>query len=259
MSKTILLVHGAWVTTHCWSGFREFFEAQGYDVVVPAWPHMNKPVEELRRSPDPRISALTIKDLVDAFEEDIRSLPEAPIIIGHSFGGLIVQMLLDRGLGAAGVAIDAGPPRGVLPSFTAIKSALPVLLAWRGWSRILTMSFKSFSTTFANTLAPSQQRETYEQHIVPAPGRIYFQAALGFGNAVKFNNPKRPPLLLTAADEDRTSTPSMVRAMYRKHRQAPSQTDIIEFPNRSHWLIAEPGWEKVAGAILKWIETNAKS
>ena len=259
MSKTILLVHGAWVTTHSWSGFREFFEAQGYQVVVPPWPYMDRPVEALRRTPDPRISTLTIKDLVDHFEKHIRALPEAPILIGHSFGGLIVQMLLDRGLGAAGVAIDAGPPRGVLPSPRAIQSALPVLLAWRGWSRILSMSFKGFSTTFANTLSPSQQRETYDEHIVPAPGRIYFQAALGLGNAVNFKNSKRPPLLLISAAEDRTCTPSMVRTMYRKHRQAPGQTDILEFTKRSHWLIAEPGWEEVAAAVLKWAVANAKS
>jgi len=182
MSKTILLVHGAWVTPDCWAGFRKFFEDRGHKVVVPPWPYMDRPAEALRRSPDPRMAALTIKDLVDHFETLIRALPDPPILMGHSFGGLIVQMLLDRGLGAAGVAIDAGPPRGVLPSPTAIKSALPVLLAWRGWSRILTMSFKSFSATFANTLPMSQMKATYDRHIVPAPGRIYFQAALGLGN-----------------------------------------------------------------------------
>jgi pimeloyl-ACP methyl ester carboxylesterase len=258
MAKTFLLVHGAWVTTDCWIGFREFIESQGHDVVVPPWPYMDRSVEALRNSPDSRLSSLTIKDLVDHFEEHIHTLPEAPILVGHSFGGLIVQMLLDRGLGTAGVAIDAGPPRGVLPSFTAIRSALPVLLAWRGWSRILSMSFKSFSTTFANTLPISQQRETFDRHIVPAPGRIYFHAALGIGNTVKFNNPKRAPLLLIAAAEDRTSTPSMVRAMYQMHRQAPAQTDFLEFPSRSHWLIAEPGWEDVATAILKWASLITK-
>jgi pimeloyl-ACP methyl ester carboxylesterase len=258
MSKTFLLVHGAWVTTNCWAGFREFLEAKGHTVVVPPWPYMDRPVEALRRDPDPRISALTIKHLVDHFEAHIRSLPEAPALIGHSFGGLIVQMLLDRGLGTAGIAIDAGPPRGVLPSPTAIKSALPVLLAWNGWSRILYMSFKGFSATFANTLSPLQQAETFEKHIVPAPGRIYFQAALGIGNAVNFKNPNRPPLLLITAAEDRTSTPSMVRAMYRRHRKAPSKTDIIEFPDRSHWLIAEPGWQEVAGAALKWADANQR-
>jgi len=259
MSKTIMLVHGAWVTTDCWTSFRAFFEAKGHRVVIPPWPYLDRPAEETRQSPDPRLAKMTIKGLVDHFEKHIRNLPEPPVIIGHSFGGLIVQMLLDRGLGAAGVAIDAGPPRGVMPSPTAIKSALPVLLAWRGWSRILTMSFKSFSTTFANTLPASEMKATYDRHIVPAPGRIYFQAALGLGNGVTFKNPNRPPLLLVAAAKDRTCTPSMVRAMYRKHSRAPSRTDIIEFPHRSHWLIAESGWEDVADAALKWAEANTKS
>ncbi|WP_250634446.1 alpha/beta hydrolase [Pinirhizobacter soli] len=258
MSKTILLVHGAWVTTSCWTNFKEFLESKGHEVIVPAWPYLDKSVAELRRHADPLLAKQTIKGLVDYFESQVRALPSPPILMGHSFGGLIVQMLLDRGLGAAGVAIDAGPPRGVLPSFTAIKSALPVLLAWRGWNRILSMSFESFSKTFANTLPPSAQLATYDQHIVPAPGRIYFQAALGIGNGVKFNNPNRPPLLLIAASEDRTSTTSMVRAMHRKHSRAPSRTDIMEFPARSHWLIAEPGWQEVAEKAIDWAERRAK-
>ena len=195
MSKTILLVHGAWVTTHCWSGFREFFEAQGYTVVVPPWPYMDRPVEALRRTPDPRIAALTIKDLVDHFEKHIRSLPEAPIIIGHSFGGLIVQMLLDRGLGAAGVAIDAGPPRGVLPSPRAIKSALPVLLAWRGWSRILSMSFKGFQQPLRTRLRLQNKGRPTTSRSSQRRGGSTFRLALGLGNAVKFKNSKRPPLV----------------------------------------------------------------
>ena len=258
MSKTIMLVHGAWVTPDCWASFRSFYESKGYRVVVPAWPYLDKPVAELKRNLDPRFANITIKDLVDHFEKQIGLLSEQPILIGHSFGGLIVQMLLDRGHGAAGVAIDAGPPRGVLPSATAIGAALPVLLMFNGWNRIATMSFKSFSTTFANTLPPAEQRRAYDTYIVPAPGRIYFQAALGIGNAVSFKNPKRAPLLLIGASEDRTSTVSMVEAMYRKHKRAPSRTDIKEFANRSHWLIAEPGWEDVAGAALSWAEANAR-
>ena len=258
MSKTILLIHGAWVTPASFSNFRSLFEGQGYRVVVPAWPYMDRPVRQLCRQPDPGLASLTVRDLVDYYEEQIRALPEPPILMGHSFGGLIVQLLLDRGLGAAGVAIDAGPPRGVIPSFTAIKSAFPVLLAWRGWRRIMTMSFSSFSNTFANTLPAKEMRRTYEEQIVPAPGRIYFQAALGIGISLNFKNPKRPPLLLITAEKDRTCTPSMVRAMYRKHSRAPSQTDIMEFPSRSHWLIAEPGWEEVASKAIEWAKKNAK-
>ncbi len=257
MSKTILLVHGAYVTPDCWEQFRKAYEDQGRTVLVPAWPHFDPPVAKLQRDPDPRIAGLTIRDLVDHFDKLIRALPEPPILIGHSFGGLIVQMLLDRGLGAAGVALDAGPPRGVRPSLRAIRSALPVLLAWRGWSRILTMSFNSFSTTFANTLPPSQMQPAYDRYIVPVPGRIFFQAALGIGNGVTFRNPKRPPLLLVAAGEDRTSTSSMVRAMYKKQSRARSRTDMVEFPALSHWLIAEPGWEAVADTALKWADAHA--
>jgi pimeloyl-ACP methyl ester carboxylesterase len=145
MSQTILFVHGAWVTPACWDGFRTLYESKGYTCVVPPWPYMDRPARALREQPDVRLSHITIKDLVDHFEEHMKQLPEPPVLIGHSFGGLIVQMLLDRGLGAAGVAIDSAPPRGVLPSLTATRSALPVLLARRGWSRILTMSFESFA------------------------------------------------------------------------------------------------------------------
>ncbi|MDR3455322.1 MAG: alpha/beta fold hydrolase [Rhodoferax sp.] len=259
MNKTtIMLIHGAWMTPDCWSQFRSCYEARGYACVAPAWPYLERPVEALRRSPAPELAKLTIKSLVDYHESLIRALPEPPILIGHSFGGLIVQMLLDRGLGAAGVAIDAGPPRGVLPSFTAIRAALPVLLAWRGWRRVLTMSFHSFASTFANTLPAGEQRPAYDRYVVPAPGRIYFQAALGIGNAVDFSNPNRAPLLLMAGGEDRTSTPSMARAMYRKHSRSPVRTDLIGFPGRSHWLIAEAGWREVAEKALDWAQAQAR-
>ena len=168
-------------------------------------------------------------------------------------------MLLDRGFGAAGVAIDPGPPRGVLPSFTAIRSALPVLRAWRGWQRVLTMSFESFSTNFANALPRAEQREAYDSHVVPAPGRIYFQAALGIGNAVDFANPSRAPLLLISGEHDRTSTPSMGRAMHRRYGRSPVRVDLMEFPGRSHWLIAEPGWHEVADRAIDWAEAHARA
>ncbi len=252
MKKTIMLIHGAWVTPDCWENFRTYFESKGHACIMPAWPYMNRPVIELRESPDPQLKHTTIKSLVDHYENQIRALPEPPILMGHSFGGLIVQMLLDRSLGAAGVAIDAGPPRGVIPSLTAIRSAAPVLFAWMGWRRVLTMSFKSFSETFANSISASEQRKAYDRYIVPAPGRIYFQAAIGIGNGVNFSNPSRRPMLLIAGEDDRTSTPSMVDAMHRKYSKSPIRTDIMRFPKRSHWLIAETGWEEVAAKSLEW-------
>jgi pimeloyl-ACP methyl ester carboxylesterase len=257
-TKTIVLIHGAWVTPVSWNHFRSHYEAKGYRCLAPAWPFLDRPVDELRRSPHPAFAETTIKSLVDHFDRLVRALPEPPILIGHSFGGLIVQMLADRGLGAAAIAIDPGPPRWVLPSLTAVRSALPVLLAWMGWRRVLTMSFKSFASTFANALSPLEQRRAYDQHVVPAPGRIYFQAALGLGNAVNFSNPNLPPLLLVAGEEDRTSTPSMARAMHKKHSRSPVRVDLIHFPGRSHWLIAEPGWQDVAGRALEWAEAQVR-
>lgn len=256
MSKTIIFIHGAWVTPECWESFRSFYEAKGYQCLAPAWPYLDRPISELRRQPANELAQQSIGLLVDHFEREIKKLPEPPILIGHSFGGLIVQLLLDRGLGRAGVAIDAAPPRGVLPSLTALRSALPVLLAWQSWKRVLTMSFASFSSTFANTLSPAEQRLAYDRYIVPAPGRIYLQAALGLGNSVHFANPNRAPLLLIAGEEDKTSTASMVESMYRKHQRSPVSVDIRRFPHRSHWLIAESGWEEVAQEIQVWIENK---
>lgn len=257
MSKTIMFVHGAWVTPASWQPFKDYFEALGYVCLAPAWPYLDRPMAELKRGVDPALAGITIKALVDHYAAQIKALPQPPILIGHSFGGLIVQLLLDRGLGRAGVAIDPGPPRGVLPSWLAIKAALPVLLSWRGWRKLHKMSFKGFSDTFANGLTPPQMRDAYDRHIVQAPGRIYFQAALGLGNGLNFANPNRARLLLIAGGDDRTSTPSMAAAMYRRHQKSPRGVDLLEFAGCSHWLIAAPGWEKVATGIADWLTGQA--
>ncbi len=253
MSKTIMFVHGAWVTPACWQSLRAYFEAQGYTCVAPAWPYLDHPVAELKKHIDPAFAGLTVKMIVDHYATKIQAMAEPPILIGHSFGGLIVQLLLDRNLGAAGVAIDAGPPRGVIPSWAAIKSAAPVLLSWRGWRKLHTMSFKGFSTTFANGLTPDEMRKAYDSQIIQAPGRIYFQAAIGLGVGLNFANPKRAALLLIAGGDDRTSTTSMVRAMYRRHKKSPRPVAMLEYLGRSHWLIAAPGWEEMAQGISSWL------
>jgi pimeloyl-ACP methyl ester carboxylesterase len=258
MPQTIMFVHGAWVTPASWGKFKSFFEAKGYSCVAPGWPYIDKPVAELRKSIDPRFAEQTIRRLVEHYKQHLGSFQEPPILIGHSFGGLIVQELLDLGFGRLGVAIDPGPPRWVFPSLPALKSALPVLLTWNGWNKLHTMSFADFCTSFANGLPASEQRSAYDEQIIQAPGRIYFQAALGLGNGVDFANPKRAPLLLISGGKDLTVTPSMVRATYQKHKQSPAPVELIEFPDHSHFLIAEPGWEDVAGAILVWIEKSIR-
>ena len=255
MSKSILFVHGAWVTPSCWDSFNSYFEARGYVCQAPACPYLDRPVAELKRGIDPKFAGLTIKALVDHYARIIAALPKPPVLVGHSFGGLIVQLLLDRGLGRSGVAIDPAPPRGIRPSWTAITSSRALLLSWRGWSKLHTMSLKDFGQTFANGLPADAVQHAYDTQIVQAPGRIFFQAALGLGNGLDFTNQKRGPLVLIAGDLDRTVTPDMVQAMYRHHKQTPRPVALLRFPGRSHYLIAEPGWEAVAQGALKWVES----
>lgn len=259
MTKTIMLVHGAWLTPDCWDGFKTRFETQGYTVHAPAWPYDDRPVEELRRAPHPELRKTGVKAIADHYEQKIRALPEAPIIMGHSFGGVITQVLADRGLGAAAVAIDPAPIAGVFVPPTTLISALPVFLAPFGWARVLTMSRKAFGARFAQTLSKEEADIAYERYVVPTPGKVYYDGLFGIGTKVRFDNPKRPPLLLIAGENDLTAQPSMVKANYEKQTRAPSTTGFKMFPGRSHWLCADRGWEEVADYALDWSARNAST
>lgn len=258
MAATVMLIHGAWLTPSAWDRFRQRYAAAGMTVTAPPWPFLDRPAEALRASPDPGLARLGLAQLVDHHAALIAALPEPPILIGHSFGGLVVQLLLDRGLGAAGVAIDPAPPFGVPASPLAIWTSLPVFAAWNGWNRVLRMSLRNFSTGFAQTLPEAEKPYAWEKFVVPAPGRIFFQAPLGIGSRVRWANPDRAPLLLIEGERDRTVPASMVRANYRRQRRAPSPTEYREFPGRSHWLCNETGWEEVADAALDWAQAHCR-
>jgi len=259
MSKTILLIHGAWLTPAIWRSWTARYEAQGYKVLAPAWPFMDRPVEELRRAPHSDLGKLTLGKILDHYAGIIATLPEQPILIGHSYGGLIVQMLLDRGVGVAGVSIDPGPAAGIKPGAKAFLSALPVFLAWRGWSRALSMSFKQFAKNFANGLPEPEQRQAFDEHIVPAPGRIYYQSVLGFGASIDWKKANRAPLLLVSGMDDRTVEPDMVRQNASRYAASSAITKLTSLPNRSHFLIAAPGWEEIADHVLEWASSNIRS
>ena len=253
MTRTVLFIHGAWLTHASWDEFRAEFEKRGYQTVAPAWPYMDRSIKELRESPAPELNHLGIAEIADHYARIAESLPEPPILVGHSFGGLIVELLLDRGIGVAGVAIDPAPPRGVLATPRAVLTGLPVLFSWRGWSRVHTMSEKNFRSGFANGLTAEQQTRHYAEDVVPTPGRIVFQDALGIGTKIHYDNPDRAPLLLIGGTDDRTIPIGMVRSNHKKSQRAGSPTELIEYPGRCHYQMAQDGWEKVADNIIAWI------
>lgn len=259
---TVVLIHGAWMSPSCWNKFKGRYEAKGYTCIAPPWPYEDRPITELRRAPAPALAGVGITEIVDHYAALVGRMAPPPLLIGHSFGGLFVQMLLDRGLGASGVAIDSAPPKGVLPGLNAIRAGGPVLKTWQGWRKILTLSFASFQWGWAHTLPEAEQREAYERHVIPTPGRIFFQAAFAqFGDATRVNvkNDARAPLLLIAGDLDRTVEAGMNRANLRQYRGSSAVTDWKEFAGRTHWLISGPGWEEIADFALDWAERRARS
>lgn len=250
-TKTAVFIQGAWMTPQSWDNFRKPFEVAGYKTYAPSWPYLDGNAADLRANSPPALGGLSVGAIVDHYQTFISTLSEKPLIIGHSFGGLYTQILLDRGVGAAGIAIDPGPIGGIVPGPVSLAAAFPVIARWEGWSRPYTLTREGFAKSFANTAPVDLQNSAYDRLVVPTSGRIFYQAASWIGT---FVHPKRrrQPLLITAAEKDRTVTPYVAHAAYNIQRHAPSRTDFAQFANRSHFLIAEPGWEEVANFALNW-------
>ena len=255
--KTIVLIHGLWLTPRCWEHFRGLYESRGHRVLAPAWPRMTGEVEDVRRDPA-ALDGLGVAEVVSHYERIVRDLDAPPIIMGHSLGGLIVQLLLDRGLGAAGVAIAAVPPKGVLGrSVAALRAAGPVLRNPANCSRTVALTFEQFDSAFANAMDLQDARAAYDRYAVPGPGRPVFQAALASlvpwstDTRVDFGR-GRPPLLFIAGQDDHQVPASLVRAARRKYGWSGGRTDLQEFAGRSHLIIAQAGWREVARFALDW-------
>jgi pimeloyl-ACP methyl ester carboxylesterase len=255
--KTVVLIHGAWMTPASWDQFKTRFEMKGYNVLTPTWPYMDRSVEDLRQNPNKDFAKMSVGKIVNHYEEIIKKLPEAPLLVGHSFGGLIVQMLLDRGVGSAGIAIDPAPIAGIIADRISLSSALPTILRFGGWNKPFVLSKEAFNANFANTAPKQQQDADYERLVVPSPGRIFYQAALGIGTKVNAKTRKQP-LLLVSGEYDKTVAPALVKSIYNVQKQSPSRTDFKSFSGMSHFLIAEPGWEQVADASLNWAQEVLK-
>lgn len=252
MTKTIVLIHGAWLNSASWAGFKARYEARGYTVIAPDWPFDDRTPAELRDFPRKELARIGQVDIFDHYDRIIRALPEAPILIGHSMGGVAVQHLLDRGLGVAGVAINPAPTPGVPLGPHAIVSALPVFLDLFSWKKTKTMSRKFFAERFAQTAPRDQVTALYDAYIVPTPGKVYWDGVTGASGKITWKNPGRAPLLLIAGEIDLIADAAMVRNIYKQQKKAPTRTDYKEYPGRSHWNCMDAGWEAVADDALNW-------
>ena len=253
---TIVLIHGMWMTPLSWEHWAERYREQGHEVIAPAWLGLSDDPADVRRDPSP-LHGLSTTDVVDRYEEIIRGLGRAPIIIGHSFGGLIAQLLLDRGLGSVGVALDTAAPKGVLTlPLSTLRSAFPALKNPFGKNHDVPLTHEQFHWCFTNALSEADSRTVYERYYIPGSARMFFQAAYANVNPnaatkVNYKNPARPPLLLVTGAVDRICPPSVNEATFKKQRQAASATEHKEYPGRCHYP-GQDGWEEVADFVLAW-------
>jgi pimeloyl-ACP methyl ester carboxylesterase len=253
----IVLIHGLWMTPRSWEQWRARYEGLGHEVLTPAYPGLEVEVEALRADPSP-IAKLSVPDTLAHLESVIRELDQPPFVMGHSYGGLLTQLLLDRGLGAVGVAIDSAPPEGVRKVPPAqLKALFPAFENPANRHRAVPFTAKQFHYAFGNTLSEEESAEVYEHYHIAAPGRFIWD---GFLSNVKpghqdtwvdFDNAERAPLLFIAGGVDHVM-PASVNRSNCDHYTSAAHTDYKEFEGRSHYTLGQRGWEEVADYALDW-------
>jgi pimeloyl-ACP methyl ester carboxylesterase len=262
---TIVLIHGLWMTPRSWEEWVPYYEAKGYRVLTPGYPGFEVEVEALRENPSV-ISSLTVPQTVAHLGAVITELDRPPIIMGHSFGGTLTQLLLDRGCGAAGVVIDSAPTEGVrVNPPSQIKSLFPILKNPSNRHKPTGFTAKEFHYAFTNTLSEEESAKVYERYHIPAPGQWVWAYGLianfkpGHQETwVNYKNDARAPLLFITGGADNIMPPS-VNKSNAKHYKSSALTEVKDFPGRSHWTCAEPGWEEVADYALDWAVAHARS
>ncbi|MEO7102334.1 MAG: alpha/beta fold hydrolase [Gemmatimonadaceae bacterium] len=263
-SDTIVLIHGLWLTALSWENWVKHYTDKGFRVIARSWPGMEGDIDDLRRDPS-AITGLGVTEIVDHYDRIIRELERPPIIMGHSFGGLITEILNDRGLGASAVAIDPAPVKGILVlPFAAIKAALPGLKNPFEQHRAVALTLEQFHYAFTNYLSEEDSAPIYERYAVPGPNHVLFQASLANFNphaetTVNFHNDDRAPLLLISGGNDHTVPASVTKANFELFKKSKAVTDYREFPSRAHWTIGQPGWEQVADYSLDWAVKHARA
>lgn len=255
-SKTVVFVHGMFMTPLCWEKWEPYFQAKGYRTLAPAWPQHDTPVEAQRGAhPSAKLAALTLPEVVEHYRQVIRGLGEKPILVGHSMGGLIVQLLLQEGLGVAGIAIDSAPPKGVISlKYSFLKSNWPVISPSASLDEPIPASLDAFRYAFVNCLPAAEQQAAFDRYAVPESRRVG-KGPTTPAATIDFARP-RAPLLLIAGGEDHIIPPGLNRSNYDKYSRSASITDFRQFPGRCHFIIGQTGWEEVADYALAWIQKN---
>lgn len=249
--RPVVFVHGLWLLAESWNPWRDFFDAKGFATVAVDWPG-DQPTTSLAHAHPESLDGTSIADVADHVAAVVAQLDVEPVLIGHSFGGLVVQMVAGRGVAAATVSIDPAPSQGVLPlPVSTIKSALPVLGNPFTFGRTVTLTFDQFRYGFANAVDETQARELYDAQHTPGPGRPLFQAATANFNPwaktkVDKRNPERGPMLLITGEKDHIAPGVMTRAAFAKQRTNPSATELVEIPGAGHSLVIDDNWELVA-------------
>jgi non-heme chloroperoxidase len=247
----VVFVHGLWLLPSSWDRWAQVFEDNGYTTLTPGWPDDPETVEEAKAHPEV-FAGKSVGQVADHFETIVRGLTRKPAIIGHSFGGLLTQILAGRGLAAASVAIDPAPFRGVLPlPISALKSSAPVLGNPANRNRAVPLTYEQFRYAFANAVSEDEAKQLYETYAVPASGRPIFQAAAANLNPwteakVDTGNPERGPLLIISGEKDHTVPWAIANASYKQQQDNQGVTEIVEIPGRGHALTIDSGWREVA-------------
>jgi pimeloyl-ACP methyl ester carboxylesterase len=255
----VVFIHGLWLLPSSWDNWAQVFEEAGYAPVAPSWPDDPETVEEARANPDV-FAKKTLGQIADHTAEVIGELTNKPAVMGHSTGGLLAQMIADRGLSAATVAIDPGPFRGVLPlPISALRSAKPVLANPLNRGRAVTLTLDQFKYGWANALGEDEAKQLYETYHVAAPGVALMQMANANVNPwteAKLNpkNPERGPLLIIDGEKDHTVPLAIANASYKRQSRNPAVTEIATIPNRGHSLTIDHGWQEVAETALTFVK-----
>ena len=255
----VVFVHGLWLHADSWGAWIDLFRGAGYAPTAPGWPGDSSTIEETRKEPG-RVAGHGIDDVVEHYAGIIRGLDAKPIVIGHSFGGLVAQRLLGQDLAAAAVAIDPAPIKGVLAlPLSALRVASVALRNPANKKRAVALTAEQFRYGFGNAVSASESNELHERWTIPSPGKPLFEAASANFSPrspakVATDNATRGPLLVTAGGRDHTVPTAISKSTVKQYRNSPAVTDYKEFPDRGHSLALDSGWREVADSVLAWLK-----